>query len=97
VPIVIFAACAWLGACKTDDSASSARYWNRCTCSYISDFDEPGAAPVEVCSEGQRAEEVAKACVRNDGVGIPTSCRCEAMSRGPCDKNDRCRPLKTPP
>jgi hypothetical protein len=97
VPILLLATPAWLAACKGDVSANSARHWNRCTCSYISDFDEPGAALVEVCSAGQQADEIAATCVRNDGVGIPTRCQCETTPRGRCDKNDRCRPVKTPP
>jgi hypothetical protein len=84
---------AWLAACKTEVGRENPRQWNRCTCSYISDFDDQGAAPIEVCSDGHRVEDIAATCVRNDGVGIPTSCRCEAAARGACGKNDRCRPV----
>jgi hypothetical protein len=80
-----------LAACKSDASLARVRQWTRCTCSYISDFDEPGRAPIEVCSDGRDVEEVAATCVRNDGVGIPTSCTCETAPRGPCQKSDRCR------
>jgi hypothetical protein len=80
-----------LTACKTDSPAPGARQWFRCRCSYISDFDEPGRAHIDVCTDDPRAEEIAATCVRNDGVGIPTSCGCDALPRGPCAKSDRCR------
>ena len=78
-------------ACKTESAAQGAWHWVHCACSYISDFDEPGAAPIDVCTDGRGAEEVAATCARNDGVGIPTNCRCEAAPLEPCAKNDRCR------
>jgi hypothetical protein len=80
-----------LDACRTDPSSGEVRRWIRCTCSYVSDFDEPGAAPIDVCSDGRGVEEIASTCVRNDGVGIPTGCRCESGSLGPCTNRDRCR------
>ena len=94
-PLVLLSAVS-LGACKTDSGGAGGRQWVRCTCSYISDFDEPGAAPIEVCSDERQAEEVASTCVRNDGVGIPTSCGCDRTPRGACEKADRCRPVSTP-
>ena len=88
---LILVAFAGMTACKSDTSKGRARRWIACTCSYISDFDEPGRAPIDVCTEARDAEEVAASCVRNDGVGIPTSCTCEGVSKGPCEKSDRCR------
>ena len=91
--IAWLAALGWgIAACKSEAIGENDRQWVHCTCSYISDFDEPGRAPIDVCTDGARAEEVAAVCARNDGVGIPTSCRCEATRRGPCAKADRCRP-----
>ncbi|HMJ52487.1 MAG TPA: hypothetical protein VK540_10440 [Polyangiaceae bacterium] len=84
-------------ACRTESAARAARHWVHCTCSYISDFDEPGAAPIDVCSDGHGIEEVAAACARNDGVGVPTGCQCDGTPRGACEKSDRCRPGKEAP
>jgi hypothetical protein len=86
---------ALFSGCQAEPGAS-ARRWFRCSCSYVSDFDEPGAAPIDVCSEGRSTEDIAAACTRNAGVGVPTSCRCEGKPRGPCDPNDRCRPVDEP-
>jgi hypothetical protein len=86
---------AWFCACKAGPDAA-ARQWFRCSCSYISDFDEPGAAPIDVCAESRSTSDIAAACTRNAGVGVPTSCRCEAEPRGPCDPNDRCRAVDEP-
>ena len=83
-----------LTSCKTESAGRSVRHWVRCTCSYISDFDEPGAAPIDVCSDGHGTEDVAATCARNDGVGVPTGCQCDATPREACDKSDRCRPGK---
>jgi hypothetical protein len=84
---------AWLSGCKAQ---ASTRQWFRCACSYISDFDDPGAAPIDVCAEKRDAEEIASICTRNAGVGVPTSCRCEAETRGPCERSDRCRTVDSP-
>jgi len=82
-------------ACKSGSSAPRTRQWTRCICTYISDFDDQGRAPIDVCTEGRGTEEIAETCVRNDGVGIPTSCTCDAAPKGPCEKSDRCRPVST--
>ena len=86
---------AWISACKAEIGAD-ARHWFRCSCSYISDFDEPGAAPIDVCADSRSISDIAAACTRNAGVGVPTHCRCEAEPRGPCDPNDRCRAVDQP-
>jgi len=87
---------AWLSGCKSAPGGASERRWFRCACSYVSDFDEPGAAPVDVCAEGGNTSDIAAACTRNAGVGVPTACRCETEPRGPCDRNDRCRVVDEP-
>jgi len=79
-------------ACKSRSTAPDTRQWFHCSCSYISDFDESGAASIDVCSESPQTEEIASTCMRNDGVGIPTSCACDPQPHGPCAKSDRCRP-----
>jgi hypothetical protein len=90
-----FALGAWFCGCKAEPGAST-RQWFRCACSYISDFDEPGAAPIDVCAESKSAADIASACTRNAGVGVPTDCRCEPQTRGRCDRNDRCRTVDEP-
>ncbi len=84
-----------VSGCKNESTEHAGRQWIRCACSYISDFDEPGAAPIEVCSDGHGIEDVAAACVRNDGVGVPTGCRCETTPHGRCERSDRCRPVSS--
>jgi hypothetical protein len=90
-----FALGAWFCGCKAEPGAST-RQWFRCACSYVSDFDEPGAAPIDVCAESRSAADIASACTRNAGVGVPTDCRCEPETRGRCERNDRCRTVDEP-
>jgi hypothetical protein len=81
-----------LGLSSCDPSpASIERQWRHCNCTYVSDFDDQSAAPIEVCTDEKHAEEVAGICIRNDGVGVPTGCRCEPRPFGACAKSDRCR------
>ncbi|MET0592433.1 MAG: hypothetical protein ABW133_07030 [Polyangiaceae bacterium] len=79
-----------LGACDSQPAANE-RQWRHCSCTYVSDFDDHSAAPIEVCGDEKHAEEVAAICIRNDGVGVPTGCKCDPRPRGGCAKGDRCR------
>jgi hypothetical protein len=81
-----------LGLSSCDDSSpSSERHWRSCSCTYVSDFDDQSSAPIEVCGDEKRSEEVAAVCIRNDGVGVPAGCRCDPRPIGICSKSDRCR------
>jgi hypothetical protein len=86
-----------VAACKSESAGRGTRQWLRCACTYISDFDEPGAVSIDICSDGHGVEDVASACVRNDGVGVPTSCHCDAARRGPCERSERCRSVSSSP
>ena len=91
---IAFGAClaAMLGlwGCNTRTNANE-RQWRHCSCTYVSDFDDQSSAPIEVCGDDKRAEEVAAICIRNDGVGVPTACHCDPRPMGACANSDRCR------
>jgi hypothetical protein len=78
-----------LWSCRT--ATSNERHWRHCSCTYVSDFDDQSGADIEVCSDDRHAEEVATICIRNDGVGVPSGCHCNARPIGPCANSERCR------
>jgi hypothetical protein len=58
--------------------------WSRCTCEYVTDYDQPGHAVVEVCVAGGDANRVAAPCAEGLGVGAVTKCVCEPPAEASC-------------
>lgn len=59
--------------------------WTRCTCDYLTDFDQPGKVLVDACILREVPEAVAESCAGLTGVGHVSECRCELPG-------DACRP-----
>lgn len=67
--------------------------WSRCTCEFVTDYDQPGRAIVEVCAAGDAAR-IAGPCAQGLGVGVVTTCACEAPAAACGGEVGTCREAK---
>jgi hypothetical protein len=55
---------------------------HRCTCSYLTDFDDPATHPIEVCAQNpSRAEPVARGCAQAAAPAPIQACTCQPSAR----------------
>ncbi|WP_437717493.1 hypothetical protein WMF45_14435 [Sorangium sp. So ce448] len=59
----------------------------RCSCTFVTDFDDDSRLDVEVCAPSDaRAEGVGRGCAQTHAPGPVSGCTCGgAPDRGPCE------------
>ncbi len=74
--LALVAAC----SCSRDNKPLQ-RY--ECTCSFLTDFDDPSGQSVVICqTDRQRAEAAAKGCAQSAAPAPVQQCRCSVASKG---------------